>query len=160
MVLPTASSASVVCAHFRRQARHLGDAAGVVGDRAEGVERHDDAGQRQHGGHGDGDAEQARQVVGDDDAGDDDQRRQGGGFQRHGEALDDVGAVAGDRGLGDRLHRAEVGAGVVFGDHDDQRGDHQADDAAPEQVQRREGHAGVGEIASTCRPGRPSAVTG
>jgi Na+/H+-translocating membrane pyrophosphatase len=30
--------------------RHLGDAAGIVGDRAEGVEGDDDAGERQHGG--------------------------------------------------------------------------------------------------------------
>ena len=50
-------------------------------------------------GHRDGDAEQAGQAVGDQDAGDDDERRQRGGFQRHREALDDVGAVAGDRGL-------------------------------------------------------------
>ena len=54
------------------QARHLGDAAGVVGDRTEGVERHHHAGQRQHAGHRDGDAEQAGQLEGDDDAGDDD----------------------------------------------------------------------------------------
>jgi hypothetical protein len=49
VVLPTASSASVDCADFLRQARHFGDAAGVVRDRAEGVERDDHAGQRQHG---------------------------------------------------------------------------------------------------------------
>jgi hypothetical protein len=68
-----------------------------------------------------GDAEQAGERVGDDDAGDDDQRRQRRRFHRDREALDDVGAVAGDRGLGDRVHRTEVGAGVVFGDPDDQR---------------------------------------
>ena len=55
-------------------------------------------------------------------------------FQRNGQALDDVGAVAGDRGFGDRLHRAEIGAGVVFGDPDDQPGHEQADDAAEKQV--------------------------
>ena len=32
------------------------------------------------------------------------------------EALDDVGRVAGGRGLGDGAHRAVVGAGVVLGD--------------------------------------------
>ena len=62
-------------AHFLRQAGHFGDAAGIVGDRTEGVERDDDAGQRQHRGHRDGDAEQAGEVVADQDAGDDDQRR-------------------------------------------------------------------------------------
>ena len=77
------------------QAGHFGDAAGVVRDRTEGVERHHHAGQRQHGGHRDGNAEQAGDVEGDDDAGDDDQRRQRRGLQRHGEALDHVGAVPG-----------------------------------------------------------------
>ena len=48
-------------AHFLRQIGHFGDAAGVVGNRAIGIERHDHAGQRQHGGRRDGDAEQARQ---------------------------------------------------------------------------------------------------
>jgi hypothetical protein len=62
VVLPTASSASVDLAHFLRQAGHFGDAAGIVGDRAEGVERHDHAGQRQHRGGGDRDAEQAGQL--------------------------------------------------------------------------------------------------
>ncbi len=38
---------------------------------------------------------------------------------------------------GDRLHRAIVGAGVVFGDPDDQAGDDEADDAAVEQRQCR-----------------------
>ena len=54
-------------------------------------------------------------------------------FHRDRQTLDHVGAVTGDRGLGDRLHRAIVGAGVVFGDPDDQAGDDEADDAAPEQ---------------------------
>ena len=58
-------------------------------------------------------------------------------FERHREALDDVGAVAGDRGLGDRDHRALAGAGVIFGDDDDQAGDDEADEAADEQVRRR-----------------------
>jgi hypothetical protein len=38
---------------------HFGDAAGVVGHRAIGVERHDHAGQRQHRRRRDRDAEQA-----------------------------------------------------------------------------------------------------
>ena len=85
-------------AHFLRQAGHFGNAAGIVGDRTEGVERNHDAGQRQHRRHRDGDAEQAGKVVADQDAGDDDERRQRGRFHRDREALDDVGAVAGDRG--------------------------------------------------------------
>jgi hypothetical protein len=51
-------------AHFARQVGHLGDAAGVVGDRAVGVERDDHAGHGQHGGGGDGDAVQAAHLVG------------------------------------------------------------------------------------------------
>ena len=59
-------------AHFLRQTRHFGNAAGVVGHRTEGVERDDHAGERQHRRHRDGDAEQAGERVGDQDAGDDD----------------------------------------------------------------------------------------
>jgi hypothetical protein len=84
-----------------RQAGHLGDAAGVVGDRAVGVERDDHAGHRQHGGGGDGDAVQAGQLVGAPDGGADGQHRQRGGLHRHAQAGDDVGAVAGGGGLGD-----------------------------------------------------------
>ena len=50
-------------AHVARQIRHLGDAAGVVGDRAVGVERHDHAGQRQHRRRRDRDAEQPGDQV-------------------------------------------------------------------------------------------------
>ena len=64
------------------------------------------------------------------------------GFHRHRETGDDVGAVAGDRGLRHRLDRAVIGAGVVFGDPHDQAGDDQADQRAPEQR-----HAGEGAVA-------------
>ena len=133
-------------ADLLRQARHLGDAAGVVGDGAEGVQRHDHAGQRQHGCGRDRDAEQAGEAEGDQDAGDDDHRGQGGRFHRDRQALDHVGAVTGDGRRRDRLHRAVVGAGVVFGDPDDQRGDDQADDAAFEQR-----HAGEVDARRACR---------
>ena len=131
-------------AHLLRQARHLGDAAGVVGHRAEGVERDDDAGETEHGRGGDRRAEEAGEVEGDEDAGDDDQRRQRGRLERDGEALDDVGAVAGDRGLADRAHRAVADAGVVLGDPDDEAGHREADEAAQEQA-----HAGDDETRST-----------
>uniref|UniRef100_A0A0N4ZJ01 LigA n=1 Tax=Parastrongyloides trichosuri TaxID=131310 RepID=A0A0N4ZJ01_PARTI len=90
----------------------------------------------QHGGGGDGDAEQARQLEGRDNADDDGQGRKGCGFQRHGQTLDHIGAVARDRGVGHRLHRTEARAGVELGDHHDGRRDQQADDAGPEQVHR------------------------
>ena len=63
-------------AHFFRQAGHFGNAAGIVGDRTEGIERDDDAGERQHRRHRNGDAEQAGEIVADQNAGDDDNRRQ------------------------------------------------------------------------------------
>ena len=58
-------------------------------------------------------------------------------FEADREALDDVGAVAGLRGPGDRADRAIVGAGIIFGDPDDQPGDSEADQRTPEEV-----HAG------------------
>ena len=58
-------------------------------------------------------------------------------FERHREALDHVGAVAGDGSLRDRDDRALARAGVIFGDDDDQAGDDKADDAADEQVDAR-----------------------
>ncbi len=48
--------------HFRRQARHFRDAAGIVGHRTECVERHDHAGQTKHGRYRDGDAEQTGEL--------------------------------------------------------------------------------------------------
>ena len=54
-------------------------------------------------------------------------------FERHGEALDHVGAMTGDRRLGDRHHRALARAGVVLGDVDDRRRHGEADEAAQEQ---------------------------
>ncbi len=68
----------------------------------------------------------------------------GSAVELHGDrqALDHVGAVPGDRSFGDRLNRPEIGAGVVFGDPDDQAGDRQSDDAADEQRQAGIVHAG------------------
>ena len=94
-------------AHFLRQTGHFGNAAGIVGDRAESIEGNNDAGKREHRRHRNGDAEQAGDVIGDQDTGDDDDRRQRRRFQRNGQALDHVGAVAGDRGQGNRVHRAD-----------------------------------------------------
>ena len=54
-------------------------------------------------------------------------------FERDREPLDHVGAVTRDGSVGDRLHRAEVRAGVVFGDDDDERRDDEADHRAAEQ---------------------------
>ena len=121
-------------AHFLGHSRHFGDAAGVVGDWAEGVERDDHAGEAQHGRDRDGGAEQACELIRDDDAADDHQSGQGGRFQADREALNDVRAMAGDGGLGDRDHRALAGARVIFGDDHDQAGHDETDQTAKEQV--------------------------
>jgi hypothetical protein len=76
----------------------------------------------------------AMAMPNSDDPGDDDQRRDRRRLHRHRQALDDVGRVAGDRGLGDAVDRAELGAGVVFGHPHQEAGDDQADDAAIVQV--------------------------
>ena len=116
------------------QFSHLGDAAGVVGDRAVGVHGDDDAGQGEHGDGGNGDAVDAGALEGDDDAGGDDDHRSGGGLHGDAETGDDVGAVAGGGCLGDMLDRAVLGGGVVFGDPEDGAGHHQADDGRDEDV--------------------------
>ena len=51
-------------AHLLGQARHFGDAAGIVGDRAEGIEGHDHAGKAEHRGDRDRRAEQAAELEG------------------------------------------------------------------------------------------------
>jgi hypothetical protein len=65
-------------------------------------------------------------------------------FQAHGQALDHVGAVAGDGRLRHGLHRAEARSGVVLGDHDDERRDDQSDQAAKEQGLGVDDRPGVG----------------
>ena len=80
-------------------------------------------------------------------------RGQRGRLERDREALDHVGAVAGDRRLRDRHDRALAGAGVVLGDPHDQAGDDEAEDAADEQVL-----AGDRRCRRRCRS-RPSRST-
>ena len=117
-----------------RQVRHLGDAAGVVGDRPEGVEGDDQAAERELRHHGDADAVDAGQLVGAEDRQRENQSRGRGGLEALGEPLDDVGRVAGLRRVGDRPHRAEAGRRVVVGDHEQQRGDGDADHGAEPEV--------------------------
>ena len=131
-------------AHFLGQVGHLGDAAGIVGDRAIGIERDDHAGQRQHGGRGKRDTEQAGSAVGDDDADADHEHRQERRFHRHGQALDDVGGVARRRCLGDAAHRAIGGGGVVLGDPHQQAGDAKPDKGADEHAGARD--AGIADL--------------
>ena len=70
-------------------------------------------------------AEQQRQADDDD--------RHGRRLHAHGEAADDVGGRAGERGLGDGADGAVAGFGVVLGDADEQERGDDADDAGAEQ---------------------------
>ena len=65
-------------------------------------------------------------------------------LERDGETLDDVGAVAGHRGLRDRAHRTVADAGVVLGDPDDEAGDAETDETAQEEVEAGDRRAGGG----------------
>ena len=63
-------------AHRLGHVRHLGDAARVVGDRPEGVERDDHAGQREHRDGGQRDARDVAELVGHEDADADHEHRE------------------------------------------------------------------------------------
>ena len=104
-------------AHRLGHVRHLGDAARVVGDRPEGVERDDHAGQREHRDGRQRDAGDVAELVGDEDADADHEHRRRRGLHRLREARDDVRRVAGRRGLRDALDRPPARARVVLGDH-------------------------------------------
>src|SRR6476646_8865868 len=130
-----------------RQLRHLGDAAGVVGDRPEGVEGDDQTAERELGHHGDADAVDAGELVGAEDRQGDDERRGGGRLEALGEALDDVRRVPGLGGAGDRLHRPEPGRRIKFGNHEEQRRDCDADHRAEPAVGDRDRGGGLVEHA-------------
>ncbi len=135
------------------QLGHLGDAAGVVRDGTEGIQGHDDAGHGEHGGGGDGDAVEARQLIAGPDGGAHDQHGGRGGFHGDAQTGDDVGGVPGLGCLGNVLHRLELGGRVVLGDDHHQGGQDQTDHGcaveAPVGVfgatRRRVNHQGHGD---------------
>ncbi len=113
---------------------HLGDAAGVVGDRTVGVDGHDHAGGGEHADRGHGDAVDAAlqhgatalggEIVGErhvaapvGDADTDDDEDDGGGDRHHaGADATEHGGGRARLGLGgDLLDRPEVVGGVVLG---------------------------------------------
>ena len=128
VVLPTASSSVRICApSLVDVAGHLRDALGVVGDRAEGVHRDDDADGGEQAAAGQRDREQ-RDV--DDAAAEQERAEDGGADHERGvdrrleadrEAGQDHGRGAGQRGLADVLDRAVLGAGEVAGQRQDAR---------------------------------------
>ncbi len=122
--------------------RHLGDTAGVVGDRAEGVKRHDQAGEREltHDRHThavDAGGAAARKLPGAEDAEHEHERGERRGLQTRAEALDDVRGVTCHGRLRGLLDRGEARGGVVVGDHEQQRGDADADERAQVELAPR-----------------------
>jgi hypothetical protein len=145
VVFPTASSGSVM-AHFLRQICHLGDTAGVVGDRPVGVERDDDAGHGKHRRRGDGDAVQTGKRIRQENRDAHRQHRPGGCAHGYAQAGDDVGAVTSGRGFRDVAHRIVLRAGVVLGDPHQEPGKHKADNRSAVQVPDRDQLAAAGDI--------------
>ena len=131
-------------ANVLRQVRHLGDAAGVVGDRPEGVERDDQAGQRELGHDRDADAVDPGELVRSEDREHQHQHGRRRGLEALGQPLDDVGRVAGLRGLGDRAHGPEAGRRVVVGDHEQEGRDADSDQGAEPEI----GDGGAGKRAA------------
>ena len=134
VVLPTASRLTMIrCGSPWNSPRHLGDAGGVVADRAEGVLGDDDAGGGEHAHAAEGDevegelqvaaAERQGDADGDGD-GDDGVDR---ALHAAGRAGQDGRGRAGLGALGDLLHGRVVGGGVVLGEAADQLGQHEAD---------------------------------
>ena len=135
------------------QVRHLCDAAGIVGDRAVGIERDDDPGHGQHGGRRDGDPVEAGELMCAPDRHAHREHRRRGRLHRHPQPGDDVGAVAGGGGLRDVAHRGELGRRVVLGDHHQRRGQHEPDERGVVQVPAQHLHP-VDAHARAQHPGR------
>ena len=144
VVLPTASSSVRICAPCRADvAGHLGDALGVVRDRAEGVHGDDDAdrgeqtatgqrhGEQRHRDRGAAEQERAEHGGGDDERGVD------GRLEADRDAGQDDRGRTGQRGVADVLDRLVLGAGVDAGQPEDDRGQHDADDHRDDGDQRR-----------------------
>src|SRR5690606_31298238 len=110
-----------VGAHAGRLLRHLGEAAGVVGDGPEGVDRQLDAQEQLHTQRGDRHAEQAGLPVTQQHGGGHHEDGQRGGGHPHAHAGDDVGGRAGLGSLDNGVHRLASRTGVVFGQQADGR---------------------------------------
>ena len=121
-------------AHALRQPRHLGNAACVVRDGAECVNRHDNSREREHGHGSKCYAVEPGRGKCKEHAGrnhDDGERR---GFQRVGESDDHGGAVSREGRAGDGLDRTEFLGRVVLGDNRHEAGHGDADDGGEEKA--------------------------
>ena len=124
-------------------AGHLGDALGVVRDRAEGVHRDDHADRGEQAAAGQRHREQrhrdgrAAEQEGTEHRGGDHQRGVDGGFEADRDAGQDHGGGTGQRGVADVLHGLALGAGEDAGQPQDDRGQHDADQHRDDRDQRR-----------------------
>ncbi len=119
---------------FRRQLRHFRDAAGVVGDGAIGIQRHDHAGHGQHGRGGNGDAIQSAEFRGAPDGHAHRKHRRRGGLHGNAQTGDDVGGVAGGGRGRHMADRRIFRCGVVLGDDDHGGRQREADQGAIKHV--------------------------
>ena len=111
---------------------HLGDAAGVVGNRSVGVYGKLNPRRRQHAQGRDRDAVEARLRVGDKDRGDQNDDWQRRRLHPDGQTADDVRGATGQAVPGDALCRPLRLSRVVLGDQADQEAGHKARDRGQE----------------------------
>ena len=132
---------------FFRLLAHLDNAAGVVGDRPEGIHGQNvgSGSQHAHGGHrrpeeaGVLHAAGQADVVGAHDGNSDDDDRHRSGLHGHRHAGNDVGGRTGFRRFGDRAYRAVFVFGVVLRDVDEDHGRGQSDEPADPEIEPRVG---------------------
>ena len=127
-------------AYLGRKFTHLGNTAGVVGDRSECIDGKLHSRGRHHGGGGDTHTvETGQQVSAPDRSGEKDDRH-GGRKHTGAETRDDVGCRAGSGFLDNRKDRLLAESGVEFGDVGNGAADEHADHDRPEDVHGRGSH--------------------
>ena len=125
---------------------HFGNAAGIVGNRAVGVDCHGDADRGQHADSRHAHAVEAGEHVGEEDDRGDGQDRNRNRLHANGKAADHDGCRAGLAVLGDLTDRCATG--VVLGDESD---DDAADRADENRAPDTGGSAHAGDHEIGCR---------
>ena len=167
-------------ADFGLQAGHLGDAAGVIGDRAVGVGRQGDTQGGKHAYRGQRDAVQAHgggsaaagNIVGDQDADSNDNDGQDGGKHPQAQTADHDGGGTGQRGVSQLFGRlVGVGSKVLGGSADKNAGDQTGQDSevdagvlgAQDAAYQEEGGDGDqhgAEVGAAAQGGKQGALVG
>ncbi len=112
---------------------HLSDTAGVIGDRAIGVNSDNGTGGGKHTNSGNGDTIEAESPVSAKDTDSDQKDRENSRGKTGGITADDAGAGAGLALTGDFLNRFVIAGGVILGDLTDGNTDDKADDNSYER---------------------------